>query len=155
MMETRTSHGHGRWLLALAALSPLALPPAGAAAAGPLRAAADARGLFVGTAVQASALASNATYAAGVNRDFNSVTAENEMKWSSLEATRGVNTFGPADAIVAFARAHNENVRGHNLVWHQQIPNWVTNGNFTAAQLTTASPQHIPAVAGHFKRRDV
>jgi endo-1,4-beta-xylanase len=158
MMEARTSHGHGRWLLAVAALSLLALVVGAAvraqpavAAASTLRAAADARGLFIGTAVQASALASNATYAAGVNRDFNSVTAENEMKWSSLEATRGVNTFGPADAIVAFARAHNENVRGHNLVWHQQIPSWVTNGNFTAAQLTAVMQQHIATVAGHFK----
>ncbi|HTP59276.1 MAG TPA: endo-1,4-beta-xylanase [Spirochaetia bacterium] len=63
----------------------------------------------------------------------NSVVAENEMKWGSIHPRRGnaassYNFYG-ADAVVAFAREHGMRVRGHTLVWHQQVPRWVFVGD--------------------------
>jgi endo-1,4-beta-xylanase len=158
MAETRTGHGHrrGRWLLTAttAALLLLGLGAAvrahPAAAASTLRSAADARGRAIGTAVQAGALSSDAKYSAGVAREFNAVTPENEMKWDSVEPTRGQLNFAAADAIVASAMANSQRVRGHNLIWHQQLPNWLTSGGFTAAQLNTILQQHIATEAGRY-----
>ena len=47
------------------------------------------------------------------------------MKWSSLQPTEGNFTFATADAQVALAKANSMQVRGHTLVWHDQMPAWV------------------------------
>jgi endo-1,4-beta-xylanase len=62
-----------------------------------------------------------------------------------------VLNFTAADAEVAFARQHDQLVRGHNLVWHSQLPAWLTSGTFTNAQLTDLLRQHIMTEAGHFR----
>ena len=159
MVETRTRPDRrlGRWVLATAAAGVLlvglgaSLRAQPAAAADTLRSLATAKGRAVGTAVQASALANDSKYAAGVAREFSSVTPENEMKWDATEPAQGQFNFTSADAIVNFATANGESVRGHNLVWHSQLPSWVTGSGFTAAQLQTVMQNHIAGVAGHFK----
>ncbi|WP_010677927.1 endo-1,4-beta-xylanase [Bacillus timonensis] len=55
---------------------------------------------------------------------FNSFTAENEMKPELLQPEEGLYTFESADQIVTFARENEKNLRGHTLVWHNQTPNW-------------------------------
>jgi endo-1,4-beta-xylanase len=56
---------------------------------------------------------------------------------------------------VAFARAHGQLVRGHTLVWHNQLPTWLTdgvaNGTITATQLRGILRQHIFDEVGHFR----
>ncbi|HLH06183.1 MAG TPA: endo-1,4-beta-xylanase [Terriglobales bacterium] len=56
---------------------------------------------------------------------YNSVTPGNDLKWDTTEPTEGNFNFGPADNILAFAQAHNIQMRGHNFVWHNQVPAWV------------------------------
>ena len=116
-----------------------------------LRQAAAELGLHVGSAVSYSALSSDATYAQILGQQFSALTPENEMKWASIEAVQGVFTYGPADAEVQFAREHHMLVRGHNLVWHSQIPAWVTGGSFTNAQLADLLKQHILSEVEHFR----
>lgn len=60
-------------------------------------------------------------------QEFNMVTPENEMKWSSCEPQRGTHTYGPGDAIVAYAQQHSMRVRGHTLIWHAQYPGWLNS----------------------------
>ena len=62
-----------------------------------------------------------------LTKHFNSITSENDMKWSSLQPTEGNFNFANADAQVSFARANNMRIRGHTLVWHAQVPAWVFN----------------------------
>jgi endo-1,4-beta-xylanase len=94
-----------------------------------------------------------------VAKHFNSITSENDMKWQPTEPTLGTFTFTNADAQVSFAQSNNIMVRGHNLVWHQQLPAYVfqdANGN-----ALTPSPashdlvlqhevEHITGVLNHF-----
>lgn len=56
---------------------------------------------------------------------FNSVTAENEMKFERLHPAEDRYTFEAADRLVALAKANGMGVRGHTLVWHNQTPTWV------------------------------
>jgi endo-1,4-beta-xylanase len=135
-----------------AALCLVALAATPASAAGPtLRSLADGKGIKIGTAVQAGALSGNGTYSGTASAQFNSVTPENEMKWASVEPNRGQFNFGAADAIVAFAQAHGQRVRGHNLIWHSQLPNWLNNGNFSAIQLNQILQSHIATEAGRYR----
>jgi endo-1,4-beta-xylanase len=78
------------------------------------------------------------------------VTPGNEMKWDATEPTRGSFSFTRGDQIVSFAQAHGQRVRGHTLVWHSQLPGWVTGGGFNAATLTSIMQNHIANVAGHY-----
>ena len=43
------------------------------------------------------------------------------MKFGPIHPDPNTYNFGPADAIVAFAQAHGMAVRGHTLVWHNQV----------------------------------
>jgi endo-1,4-beta-xylanase len=142
---------------AAAAPSASSAPAAAAARAVPdptnatLRQLARHTKLRIGTAVDMNALANDATYRELVAREFDSVTPENVMKWGPLEPVRGQINFGPADELVRFAKEHGQKVRGHTLVWHSQLPSWLTSGTWTAAELRAILRQHIFTVAGHFR----
>jgi endo-1,4-beta-xylanase len=123
------------------------LPPPDA----PLRALAARHHLGVGTAVNTDALGTDATYTGLVAEQFNTVTPENVMKWQLVEPTQGTYDWSAADRLVAFARAHGQRVRGHTLVWHSQLPTWLTSGTFTPDQLRALLHKHITDEATHFK----
>jgi endo-1,4-beta-xylanase len=80
---------------------------------------------------------------------FDMVTPANEMKWDTTEPSNGSYNFGPGDQIVAFAQSHTMRVRGHNLVWHSQLPSWVTN--LPLNQVQGAMEAHITTEATHYK----
>ena len=50
-----------------------------------------------------------------LKKHFNSITAENAMKWAVIEPTEGNFNFAPADALVGFAKSNHMLVRGHTL----------------------------------------
>jgi endo-1,4-beta-xylanase len=124
----------------------LVVPSAGAATT--LGASAAATGRYFGTAVAAHKL-SDATYVGILNREFNMVTAENEMKIDATEPTQGQFTYTNADRIVSHARANGMRVRGHTLAWHSQQPGWMQN--MSGAALRTAMLNHVTQVATHYK----
>ncbi len=115
-----------------------------------LRAAAQANGRRIGAAVQ-SGLLNEARYGGTVGREFNYLTAEYEMKWGAIEATRGNNNFFAGDNIVSFARSYGMDVKGHALLWHQSVPAWV--GGLSPSDLRAAVAAHIREVAGHYRGR--
>ncbi len=90
-------------------------------------------------------------------RHFSSLTAENEMKWESLNPEPGQYNFSGADAYLDFAQKHRMEVIGHTLVWHSQTPPWVfqdTNGQpASREQLLNRMRDHIHTVAGRYKGR--
>ncbi|MFD5321049.1 endo-1,4-beta-xylanase [Streptomyces sp. NPDC127098] len=131
----------------LAAAGLIALPNT-ADAATTLGASAAERGRYFGTAVAANRLG-EAAYASTLNTEFNSVTAENEMKWDATEPNRNSFTFGAADQIVNHARSRGMRVRGHTLVWHSQLPGWV--GGLNANDLRAAMNNHINQVMGRYR----
>jgi endo-1,4-beta-xylanase len=116
-----------------------------------LRQAADASGHLIGIAIQANRM-NNGSYSSTALQEFNYVTPENEMKWNSLQPNPGQFNFGPADRIVAFAEQNGMKVKGHTLVWHSQLPNWVA-ALTTPDEVRAAMLNHIDTVVSHFKGR--
>lgn len=110
-------------------------------------------GLRIGTAVNMDALASDATYRAITAQQFSTVSPENVMKWGPLEPTQGVYNWAPADKLVAFANQNHQLVRGHTLVWHNQLPTWLTEQapSMSRDQLRAVLKKHITDVVTHFK----
>jgi len=119
-----------------------------------LRALAAQVGLHMGSAIIPFDL-NNAPYAQLAGDQFSAVTPGNEMKWQVVEPTQGVFDWSGGDRLVAFAQAHHELVRGHVLLWHNQLPTWLTtgvaNGTISNAQLSDLLHQHITTEVTHFK----
>ncbi|UQZ37429.1 1,4-beta-xylanase [Paenibacillus sp. PK3_47] len=86
---------------------------------------------------------------------FNSITAENEMKFESLHPEEDVYRFGQADELAAFARKHSLAMRGHTLVWHNQTGSWLfeeKSGRPAGKELLLARlKSHIDTVVGRYK----
>ncbi|MBV8440571.1 MAG: endo-1,4-beta-xylanase [Hyphomicrobiales bacterium] len=79
------------------------------------------------------------------------VTPENAMKWGLVEPLRGEFDWKGADALVAFAKANGQKIRGHTLVWHSQLPLWLINGSFRPDELKDLMVAHIMEEAGRYK----
>jgi len=84
--------------------------------------------------------------------EFSSLTPENDMKWAEVHPEPGVYDFSGADAVVAFARANHQEVRGHTLLWHSQNPQWVidASANWTCDEARDVLEDHIRTVVGRY-----
>lgn len=109
---------------------------------------------FIGTAVHTAAFANNETnYREALKRECNVLVAENMMKFAELCPAPNTYDWTSTDALVAFAEANGMKLRGHTLVWHQQLPHWVTSGTWTALQAQALLEQHIKVVVGRYGGR--
>jgi endo-1,4-beta-xylanase len=88
---------------------------------------------------------------------FNSVTAENAMKWQHLQPAPGVFDFTAADVFVDWAEARGIHLVGHTLVWHNQTPSWVfedAEGRpLSREALIERMREHIHTVVGRYRGR--
>ena len=60
-----------------------------------------------------------------INKEFNSITAENDMKPGMIHPKEGVWDFEKADKIANFCRQKGIKLRGHCLCWHSQFADWM------------------------------
>lgn len=150
-----------RDLLAAGAATALAGPAL--AAQGPsLRELAQAKGILFGSAVPAGPRGAttgpfeDAKHREILARECGVLVPENELKWYVVRA-RGPQYFDfeRADRIAEFAKANNQALRGHTLLWHhpQWFPNWVKGYDFgpkpaeAAAKMVT---EHIQALCQRY-----
>jgi endo-1,4-beta-xylanase len=133
--------------LALATLAAATVAKAGEVSLG---AAAAASGRYFGAALDPDAL-DEKPYRGLAATQLSGVTPENAMKWQSVEPLRGQFHWTSADALVAFAKAHGQKVRGHTLAWHSQLPSWLTQGQYSPQELRDLMVAHIATEAGRYK----
>ncbi|MCG5218855.1 endo-1,4-beta-xylanase [Streptosporangium sp. KLBMP 9127] len=110
--------------------------------------AAERGGRYFGAAVAAGKLG-DSTYVNILNREFNSVTAENEMKWDATEPSRNSFNYTNANRIVNHAIGRGMKIRGHALLWHSQMPGWAQS--LSGSTLRSAMINHVTQVATYFR----
>jgi endo-1,4-beta-xylanase len=121
-----------------------------------LRAAAEPRGLLVGSCVEGSTHTScedparpiweDPSYASVLLREFDYLTPGNNMKWGLIEEWG----FAPADGLVEFASDHQMKMKGHCLIWHEQLPARI-NSKLSADALRQAMEKHIRETVGRYR----
>jgi endo-1,4-beta-xylanase len=118
------------------------------AAGSTLQAAAAESGRYFGTAISANKLSESA-YTTIANREFNMITAENEMKIDATEPNQNQFNYTNGDRILNWARSNGKQVRGHTLAWHSQQPGWMQN--MSGSALRSAMLNHVTQVATHYR----
>ncbi|WBB75860.1 endo-1,4-beta-xylanase [Micromonospora sp. WMMD1128] len=113
-----------------------------------LKAAAERSGRYFGAAMGGDRL-NDSGFLTIANREFDMMTAVNEMKPDATEPNRGQFDFRAGDAIYNWAVQHGMRVRGHTLAWHAQQPRFW--GSLSGSALRTAMIDHINGVMAHYK----
>ncbi len=117
-----------------------------------IREAAASRNLLAGCAVDIHALRTDTTYAQLIKQQANIIVAENAMKFGPLRPAPDQFRFDEADTLFAFAEANGMKVRGHNFVWHRQLPPWFA-GYVTQQNAQAVLVNHIETVGARYAGR--
>ena len=92
-----------------------------------------------------------------VERQFNSITAENIMKWERIHPKPDQYQFDLADKFVEIGTANDWFVVGHTLIWHNQTPDWLytdkSGALIDSTVLFQRMKEHISTVMGRYKGR--
>ena len=90
-----------------------------------------------------------------INKDVNSITPENCMKWGEVRNEDGSWKWQDADAFVDFGTKHKLHMVGHTLGWHSQIPDSVfknKDGSYISkTELAKKQKEHITTIVGPYK----
>lgn len=114
---------------------------------------------MIGAAVNTSHFSESSQNSNGeiqiLKRHFNSITAENAMKWDALHPAPDRYVFDQADAFVKFGEKQGMFIIGHTLVWHSQAPSWLfqdAGGQpISRDGLLKRMREHIHQVMGRYK----
>jgi endo-1,4-beta-xylanase len=106
----------------------------------------------MGTAADADFL-SDHLYVSTLKTEYSVLEPEAEMKFAPIHPGPTTYDFADTDKLVAFAQANGMMVRGHNLVWHNQLPDWILSPAqpWTPAELNKILADHIATVMGRYK----
>ena len=122
----------------------------------PLRTLAAAKGRYIGGVTGTAftqAEGNGPMLRATLAREFSMVWSGNYLKFSWLRPSPTQYDFFWADSMVAFAARNALVVRGHTLVWHNQLSSWLTNGNYSPAQADSIMKDHITTVMTRYRGR--
>jgi endo-1,4-beta-xylanase len=117
-----------------------------------LRAVGVRRGILAGCAVQVQHLRDDPAYAALVGQQAGIIVEESALKFGPLRPSPTEYFFDNADYLFEFAKKHKQKVRGHNFVWHRQVPKWF-DSYVTAANAEHVLVEHIERVGGRYAGR--
>ncbi len=113
---------------------------------------------LIGAALNASHFAeTNPAREELIGRQFNTITAENVMKWQPIHPRPDRYNFAAADRFVAYGQRHGMFIVGHTLIWHSQTPSWVfedADGDpLERDALLERMRDHIHTVVGRYRGR--
>jgi endo-1,4-beta-xylanase len=90
-----------------------------------------------------------------IKKHFNSIVAENDMKWGLIHPQKDQYNFEHADKLVAFGQENNMFVVGHALIWHSQLAPWVFKADdgttIDRAELEKRMQDHIQTIVARYK----
>ncbi|MCX8998124.1 endo-1,4-beta-xylanase [Rhizobiaceae bacterium BDR2-2] len=119
-----------------------------------LRSIAASKDLFFGAATATSRLMKDRAYADLVGRECDALVAEYEMKQRWIQSG-GPDTFNfrESDWLYQFARRYDMKVRGHTLIWHIAMTDWLKQELEEKPDEQKHIVGYIEKVAGRYKGR--
>jgi hypothetical protein len=105
----------------------------------------------LGAAIEWDLLREPGSYQRLFLEHYSSMTPENAMKMDALAPNPDGFDFRRADALVRWALDHGIAVHGHTLVWHRQVPGWVTERDWTRAELRAYLKRYVTTVVRRFR----
>ena len=106
---------------------------------------------FIGAAINEDQILGNDKQSLNIiENEFNTITAENCMKWVFLQPEPNVFDFKLSDKYVALGKRNKMQIVGHTLVWHSQAPDYINNIN-DVKLLSTYMENHIKTVVTRYK----
>ncbi len=79
----------------------------------------------IGTAINLNSTLRDSKKLEITKNEFNSLSAENDMKMYRVMPQEGEFQWDRVDNLVGFAQENNMRLFGHALIWHSGTPNWV------------------------------
>lgn len=111
----------------------------------------------VGAAVNTFQLKEGSDFYKTATKHYNVFVTENEMKPMYVNPSKGTFRFDAPDRFVAFGESLGASLRGHTLVWHNQVPDWwfkgENGGKATREELLGRMEEYITTVMGRYKGR--
>jgi GH35 family endo-1,4-beta-xylanase len=117
-----------------------------------LRELGELNGVYIGAAVYTYHL-NTPDHVEVLEREFNSLTPENEAKACEVQPELGRFEFDAFDSLVEFAEENEMVIHGHTLLWHQCVPNWLETAEFTREEAIEVLREHIYTVVGRYRGR--
>ncbi len=108
--------------------------------------------LLAGAAVVVRVLQNDVVLQQLVSDQYAILVPEGELKWRALRPTSDTYDFSASDALFAFAAAHKMQVRGHTLLWHNSVPDWLA-ANPSSYDVRQLLVEHIHTVMGRYRGR--
>lgn len=85
-----------------------------------------------------------------IAKEFNAITAENIMKSMFVHPEKDKFNFETSDKFVAFGKKHKMFIHGHTLIWHSQLPKWLSEIK-DSAEMNAALENHITTIVKKYK----
>jgi endo-1,4-beta-xylanase len=117
-----------------------------------LKAHAARHGLIAGAALVVRMLEADPALQRLVTEQYGMLVSEGELKWRALRPSRDSFDFSASDSLFAFAKKHGMLVRGHTLVWHNSVPDWLRPQTSTL-DVRQLLVEHIRTVVGRYRGR--
>jgi endo-1,4-beta-xylanase len=113
---------------------------------------------YIGTIISGSNMQeSRPEYLALLEREFNAITMENNMKWGVVHPDEDTWNWEIPDKFVDFGVRNRMYILGHNLVWHSQM---ARNGfvdsegkRLSREAMLARMQRHIETLVGRYKGR--
>ena len=106
---------------------------------------------YIGAALNRSHINESVPEAAKIiEKEFNTITAENVMKWMHIHPGRDSFNFDMPDKFVALGEKNNMFVIGHTLVWHSQLGRWAWDIK-EPEEMKAVLENHISTIVGRYK----
>jgi endo-1,4-beta-xylanase len=87
-----------------------------------------------------------------IEREFNTISPENEMKWEQIHPQEDTFYFDVADKYVALGEKNSMHVVGHTLVWHSQLAPWMQDVKDSITMKKNID-HHINTIVKRYKGR--
>jgi endo-1,4-beta-xylanase len=108
---------------------------------------------YIGTALSQSQIEeTDPMVTALISKEFNSITPENIMKSMFTHPEKDRFDFKLSDKYIAFGEKHNMFIHGHTLIWHSQLPPWMSQIKDSTA-MADAMTNHITTIVSKYKGR--